>query len=1286
MNRFRSRKKSNGETSREGSRRPSLDTDVPAVPSFSSRTFKRKKNAAPEPKPQIDLSAALPSSDDFRTSLLMPKLSARFSMLKEQDDPTSKIGKANDDSVLFPKRASRLDLFNGRPGLSDIAEVGSLPASIRPPFASSRTESFGSDGYNTDDGSVMSRARPGEGNTMFGGRQKIYKIPVGGAGSVKNFSGQDEGEVSSGGNMGGKPIYESDITLSTFQKLREQEREENEQAPHELGNMRSSKEQDRSGSPPYIKYNRNRETSSSTTSAPSQSRMSTAATSVASQKSIYGVLEHKEGLSHGSLQPSLSTSDRPWVKSRRLYGQGLDRDIHEQQSSALQKLGSFNRSRTPVGGPTISPLHQSRSASNLNDRYRPGGPLSTSNSFRAGSPQPSSTPPSRMADFDLCLNDDPHAINPTDSGYGRSPPLSPPLSPDLDSHNPDPTLLASLEPNDIGKATASGAFNKPKKQYNEQQYLQRQLQLQEGRNTPSPQLMRPYSPQLASFDEQATAGRSRNNSQGTTISRSGSFRRPWMEDRIPRALPESEMSPALRNNSEEQNQITMERSFLSGLKNGDVSSGPESESEADVNPPGQSNSRSQSIAHSELTRPVEIQRPLNLNPQPNHTVEPINDAVSESQSFKSEATITQLQGPQPLIHEGQKAMNADSPTLGPAGVPNGLSGLVRAHLRNDSGQSSIYLEGSPSRSRKPEARESIFGHESALDQHYSNSQSRAAEQHDRSMAQPLSLAARHMLERATALKNQQVSGKTKQMLGNDKAQRILGEEVPRTHHETQPPWREQLGTYHARDASTETQKEREELASELAHRRRIVQDKLQTFVEMEGSSASPALSNRTQESSPGKSSNAFGLLKKSSRGSFIERQEKPSKAMKMLGIEVDSSSHQPPPDLFVGRAQYQDRAMPPRPKGSMRLMREDNPSPEMNEALSLEHREARGLRDQEDGRKQHSPRSSKTSSAYSEPSEVRSGSRKGSTAKPSTDGHRVNGFGPFSAADSSEMSNVHETSKNTDQVLAGLARQGFATTERSQSAQSGRLRSNSKTSSSAPFEQRAALSGTPFMINPSNKRPEATSKGASSHSTSSLREHPPFNPVNRPTMINPSHSPTKNHSRPRQGRQQSINKHDISEPTFISCTSSVDTIDLPPGANLMNGMDTPPSPGVPPPIPARDARRKRTQTLLQALGRLDKPEPLPSTPSSSPSQTTRDEAEEEQSTFSADEEPPSKWRQRLRKTSSEGVNMHAKARQQASRAPSPAMPQSPHAQTTQAAIGHVPYQAQRDVPASAVMF
>lgn len=61
-------------------------------------------------------------------------------MLREQDDPHSKIGKANDNNVLFPKRALKMDLFSSDP-LSIISEAAAICTSIRPPFASTRTES-----------------------------------------------------------------------------------------------------------------------------------------------------------------------------------------------------------------------------------------------------------------------------------------------------------------------------------------------------------------------------------------------------------------------------------------------------------------------------------------------------------------------------------------------------------------------------------------------------------------------------------------------------------------------------------------------------------------------------------------------------------------------------------------------------------------------------------------------------------------------------------------------------------------------------------------------------------------------------------------------------------------------------------------------------------------------------------------------------------------------------------------------------------------------------------------
>ena len=1241
-------------------------------------------------------------------------------MLKEQDDPASKIGKANDDSVLFPKRASRLDLFN-RQGLSDIAEVDSIHGSIRPPFATNRTESYGSGGYETDEGSLMSRARPGEGNTMFGGRQKIYKIPVGGSGSVKNFGATEDGELPSGGNMGGKALYESDIATSAFQRLREQERQERE--TEALDSHSTFKEQDRSGSPPLVKYNRNRETSSSTNSGPSQPRTSTAATSVASQRSAYEAINNQS-----STQPSSAGSDRPFQKTKRLYGQGLDQHMHEQQFSALSRLESLQRQRTVGGGPAPRELQhtrrQSRSANNLNDRYQRGGPLYSSNGFRTASPAPSGTPP-RMQDFDLGLNNDQTSHPRADSAQGRSPPLSPPLSPEQDL-NQDPTFVASLEPNDLGKATASGAFNKPTKQYDEQQYLQRQLQLQEGRGTPSPQLFRPFSPTARSIDEHTT-GRSRNNSLGSQFSRNESFRQPWehhIEDRVLPAVRERGNSPSIHE-SEHGGHGAMGGTFFTGNSGSDVGSQPESESERDPNspPPSKSQFQKSSPHTSQQSRPNDPSRQLYFPPDPVHLSEPAEETASDRRSYRSEKTITQQptnsapQGPTSDTRE------TDSPTLGPTNVSNGLSGLVRAHLRNDSGQSSVYPEDEPLRTKRfsVEVRESIFGHESALshsrqqsrdeneaDRAYWARQNRESDQSSVAAPPPLSFAARHILEQATALRNNQENCKARQMLGDDKAQRILGGEAPRSGHQRQNSnnWQEQLKAHHTRGMSNETQHEREALANELAERRRMVQDNLRTYVESENRSASPRPRARTQDPSPAKSGHPFGILKKSSKDNLVGKQarpsksqERPSKAMKMLGISPDNGSgsdsngYQPPPDMFMGREQLSDRAMPPKQKFSPQQKRPSDVRQHFDHPPTFIPRETGSQRSQANSAQKHSPNSSKSGSAYSDMSDRRPESRKGNNLKSSPDRGRVHGY----ATNGASLARGNQMSvgrpRPTDELMASMASHGLPPAERSRSAMPGRLRSNSKTATSGYFEQkRTAPPNTPFMINP-DKRPPANPYPYSAHSTPSLHQDrdPSLSTPSSSTitMVPPQSAPNISYGR---SDKRYINKHDISEPTFVSCTSSVDTVNLPPEASLQNGMDSPPEENNPPPIPVRDSRRKRTHTLLQALGRMEKPQSSPTKHPSAPSPIDRSKENDNngvQNGFFADDEPdPRTLKQRMGKTSSEDGSMPPQTPQQIFEPQSSIVSSFPGREAMNGGMTepHVAYQVQRDVPASAVMF
>ena len=67
-------------------------------------------------------------------------------------------------------------------------------------------------------------------------------------------------------------------------------------------------------------------------------------------------------------------------------------------------------------------------------------------------------------------------------------------------------------------------------------------------------------------------------------------------------------------------------------------------------------------------------------------------------------------------------------------------------------------------------------------------------------------------------------------------------------------------------------------------------------------------------------------------------------------------------------------------------------------------------------------------------------------------------------------------------------------------------------------------------------------------------------------------------------RKKTINKNEISEPVvLLSSTSQVGTVDLPAGASLKNGMDSPP------PLPPVNPRRRATRKLF-GIGRSESEE------------------------------------------------------------------------------------------------
>lgn len=460
MNRFKNKKKA-GKDAESVDSRPSLETDN----SFS--LFRRGGKKAPEQetKAEIDLALALPSNDDFRTSLLMSGLSARFSMLREQDDPTSKIGKASDDSVLFPKRHSRFDfgLANNNNNLEDIAEVESLRA---PPFL--RKDSSASN----ESGGMMTRSRPLESNVLFGGRQKVYKIPAG-ASSSKNV----------GDGMSGRALYDDDVAMSAFQKWRQTEKEKDpalaggqEDAEHAMNDEDRGIEENsfitRAESPLPQGYNQKRETSSTTSSTPSGGRNSTAATSVISQSHTAS----QEPQTQHTAASAVSTPniERHVTRTRKLYEQGLTQNLQEQQHSVLTRVDTLARRTGGARTPDLGPNTPSPTTQTFTDRWAAFGGDRRTVLTKASAPNLRSLSPPATGSLNGTMNLDTRVATDTKPGHCASPPLSPPFS----------DASAAEQPAFPTATRATNMFHKTIPVHDDARFAARPFQPQSGRQTP----------------------------------------------------------------------------------------------------------------------------------------------------------------------------------------------------------------------------------------------------------------------------------------------------------------------------------------------------------------------------------------------------------------------------------------------------------------------------------------------------------------------------------------------------------------------------------------------------------------------------------------------------------------------------------------------------------------------------------------------------------------------------------------------------------------------------------
>jgi hypothetical protein len=1191
MNRFRKSKKGRDVA-------PPEETEA-LPPSMFAAPFKKNRKEEPEPKPELDLSNALPSTDQFRTSLLMPKLSARFSMLREQDDPNTKLGKANDDSVLFPKRASRLNLFGHNPSmLSDIAEVSSIHS--RQP---GQTHSYVSaEGYGTDDdasqsGSIMSRKRPGEGNILFGGRQKVYRIPAN----------------SEGSGLRGKVVYEDDLTLSAFQRLKLREKEERLEESDSLLDSTTAYFDD--GSPAF---SAKRTTSSSTASGRSNRRVSTAATSIDERSSITGSQPAPSSLSASNTPTSPTkpswpapSMERNVNKTRRLYGQGLAQAVQDQQSSAFTRLETLSRQRAGAGTPEIPRLNRnfSKSTTNLHGRVPRLSPVEAAPVYRGNSPPPSANSPKSHA-----LDNYPDAASNTNgtagsTKYGYVPPLSPPISETEDAA----TLAAALQPEDRGKATAMGLFNKPTA-YDDQQFTRRQLQMHEGRNTPP--LRRRSPPDSVVQPDSISRPRGLSNTSYRSKAESASSRYSSEAHRTgpsSRAASVRETSPIRGTNG----------TFMMNL------SGSDSESDVDNDAPLKKVPSSRLQAFDGI-HPAFRSRPASRDSDSQTSARQAQDIpelrYSDIPDFATIGENRAVEGPPSPILEEASDRAPDSPTLGPSGL--GLSGLIRTHLRHDSNQSSIYPLPSPKlptqEDQEPELLpastyssnkweyDDLVGENAGFEDYFHPSPSSAIQ----AATSNISARARQLRDQAAALREQHNESRA-------------GSRADSFGQQSATLWQEEFKLSHRRDGSTETQKEREEFANELAERRRRVQENLKSIDDIESRSSSPVPGRQTPDVNPTKPGNAFSVLKnRSAKPTPLGKQDSAHpKALKMLGLSGNTPMNSSTPSLVSSDSWREDETVPHLGKHS------NSSSPH----ISGSGRDTASYSSRDGSPESSSGRGDSPSSVSRQRDRSTSASgRSKSRTRPRDDLEMV-----AENPQPEDQRMPHEPPSIPSSARPSVEVNDRNLYDRSTSAASGRFRSNSRAAPPS-FIDLDSIGESP--------RPSPVTPAYSANATPPLpdteSQQPSLNPSASALALGtyniPQRSPGSNGLQKR-----AVDKWQISEPTFVSSTSNVPTVGLPLGATLSNGSDTPP-------VPPMNPRRRQTtrETILGAL-KGERPH--------IPALSFGKENVAGWSTFSDDDEKRSTPRQRVRKISSEGGSLNERTRQHAMGPVPPAVPELPPA-------------------------
>ncbi|KAL5115072.1 hypothetical protein ACEQ8H_007047 [Pleosporales sp. CAS-2024a] len=1180
--------------------------DEPAT----GKKAKKAKKGQPEPKPEFNLDAALPKDDDFRTSLIMPGLSTRFSMLRDQDDPNSKMGKASDDSVLPPKTQPRLhDLGFVPGGLSDIAEVASLNGSLRRPFATNdRSNSF--DSRDEDDGgSVMSRPRPGEGNILFGGRQKIYMVS---SNSTKGL---------------GRTLYDDDVNMSAFQKLRHEEKERLRQQEAE------DHHGDRSEPSSPSATSRKRETSSSTNSATLNMRTSTAATSIASQgANSVAVSSPTYANFNGPLSPDPLSPDL-FRKPRRLYDQGLDLHIQEQQSSAINRLNSIQRARGPNTGRATPPLPFARSASNLSERFNKGP------AFRSESPNFFKQQP---------------GMSRNNSSAGASPVLSRPQSPVL----PSPivssdgeealALHTALQPHDRGKATAMGAFNKPKQAFSEQQYAERLRHLHRDRD------ILPQAPAPKGEPSHSRKPTLRERAEQEKRRRAGSVASQQQR-------PDSPPEPAPAPSAFSKFQAAASQMRVTGPATPNAASSeaqdmtggaePVCDKATFLNSRDSSGSSEEETAERTTVRQLESMRrlPTATWPAPDIFEHPAMRSRSPSRGAPEQSMEQQQPSP---IRDARSAdalpsivgADIDSPT---SSAPDnaGLSGLIRQHLRNASNVSSNYGESDYGMTGPPATAPVRL----ALRTQDIGLQPRQATSSENVTPAPSTYSHSNPWDLDDIDNQYRDEARSYHSISPVDNFKVKVQDASPDTTDPSVQWDLTPRRNHERVASNETEADHEAFQRDLAQRQRVIQENLRARAE--GRSTSPA------PSTGGGLKTALNMLRaKSSRESFATVDRHPDLPTRLppRKMPAGNSSRSASSTSLAGLSAND----PPRPEMPALRSKASRMLQEMGQDIQREHENRQ--RSGADGGRTGRPLG-RSPPPTSGPSSNRERSGSGTSGGPSQSR-------PGEYRDDVDQA-MTEGSQGAYPPNMVPSMPGYAA-ERPSIDSQGRMRSrsNSKTGAANHFESKhlQPIQTGPASANvsprlglpkyspgiPISPRP---SPGGYNSALPSPIAIPPYaanqtTPVSSPTSPNPAtYNPNTVQLRQAMLRKKSVAKSEISEPVLLSMTSQIDTVNLPAGASLNNGLgyDAPPVP------PINPMRKRFNFGQADAAGSHNPYDPAIQPGLDSPRAPY---AEQQMRTKSSDALPggAQQPRNRLRKNSSEGRSLRGQA--QAQSGPSPGLP------------------------------